>query len=79
MNIVIILAIVVAAGFVLFSLARGLIYFAQTSNDIANGNVDAAGVAHGHTMQNKMMFARVKWQAITILLLIVLGAVATNN
>lgn len=79
MNIVIILAIVIAAGFVLFSLARGLIYFAQTSNDIANGNVDAAGVAHGHRMQNKMMFARVKWQAITILLLIVLGAVAANS
>ena len=79
MNIVIIIAIVIAAGFVLFSLARGLVYFAQTSNDIANGNVDANGVAHGHTMQNKMMFARVKWQAITILLLIVLGAVAANN
>jgi uncharacterized membrane protein SpoIIM required for sporulation len=79
MNIVIIIAIVIAAGFVLFSLTRGLIYFAQTSNDIANGNVDASGVAHGHTMQNKMMFARVKWQAITILLLIVLGAVAANN
>lgn len=79
MNIVIIIAIVIAAGFVLFSLARGLVYFAQTSNDIANGNVDANGVAHGHTMQNKMMFARVKWQAITILLLIILGAVAANN
>jgi hypothetical protein len=79
MNIVIIIAIVIAAGFVLFSLARGLVYFAQTSSDIANGNVDANGVAHGHTMQNKMMFARVKWQAITILLLIILGAVAANN
>ena len=79
MNIAIIIAIVIAAGFVLFSLARGLVYFAQTSNDIANGNVDANGVAHGHTMQNKMMFARVKWQAITILLLIILGAVAANN
>ena len=79
MNIAIIVAIVIAAGFVLFSLARGLVYFAQTSNDIANGNVDANGVAHGHTMQNKMMFARVKWQAITILLLIILGAVAANN
>lgn len=79
MNTAIIIAIVIAAVFVLFSLARGLVYFAQTSNDIANGNVDANGVAHGHTMQNKMMFARVKWQAITILLLIILGAVAANN
>lgn len=79
MNYAIILAIVVAAGFVLFSLARGLIYFAQTSNDIANGRVDASGVAHGHSMQNKMMFARVKWQAITILLLVVLGFVAAGS
>lgn len=79
MNYAIILAIVVTAGLVLFSLARGLIYFAQTSNDIANGKVDAAGVAHGHSMQNKMMFARVKWQAITILLLVVLGFVAAGS
>ena len=79
MNTVIIIAIIIAAGFVLFSLVRGLIHFAKTSDDIANGNVDANGVAHGHVMQNKMMFARVKWQAITILLLIVLGAVAANN
>lgn len=79
MNYVVIAAIVIAAGFVLFSLARGLIYFAQTSNDIANGQVDAAGVAHGHTMQNRMMFARVKWQAITIVLLIILGALAANG
>ncbi len=79
MNIVIILAIIVAAGFVLFSLVRGLIYFANTSNDLANGTTTATGVNHGHAMQNKMMFARVKWQAITILLLVVLGMVASNG
>ena len=79
MNTAIILAIVVAAGFVVLSLAKGLIYFARTSDDIANGRVDASGVAHGHSMQNKMMFARVKWQAITILLLVVLGMVAANG
>lgn len=79
MNYAIIIAIVAAAALVLFSLARGLVYFAQTSDDIAKGNVDAAGVARGHAMQNKMMFARVKWQAITILLLVVLGFVAASN
>jgi hypothetical protein len=79
MNIVIILAIIVAAGFVLFSLVRGLIYFANTSNDLANGTGTTAGASQGHVMQNKMMFARVKWQAITIVLLVVLGMVAANG
>ncbi len=79
MNTLLIVAIAVAAAFVLFSLVRGLMYFANTSDDLANGRVDAQGVTHGHAMQNKMMFARVKWQAITILLLVGLGALAANG
>lgn len=75
MSYAIILAIVVAAGFVLFSLVRGLVYFAQTSDNLTNGT----GPSQGHLMQNKMMFARVKWQAITILLLVIMGAVAAAN
>ncbi len=75
MNYVIILLIVAAAGMVLFSLARGLFFFAQTSNELANGD----GPNPGHVRQNQMMFARVKWQAITILLLIVLGLVASQG
>jgi hypothetical protein len=76
MEIVIILAIAAAALLVLASLVRGLIYFARTSNALANGT---DGVAEGHLMQNRMMFARVKWQAITIVLLVILGAVAAGN
>ena len=75
MSYAIILAIVIAAGFVLFSLVRGLIYFAQTSDNLTNGT----GPSQGHLMQNKMMFARVKWQAITILLLVIMGAIAAAN
>ena len=76
MEIVIIIAIAAAALLVLASLVRGLIYFARTSNALANGG---DGVSEGHLMQNRMMFARVKWQAITILLLVILGAVAAAN
>lgn len=76
MEIVIILAIAAAALLVLASLVRGLIYFARTSNALANGT---DGVSEGHLMQNRMMFARVKWQAITIVLLVILGAVAAGN
>ncbi len=74
MNIAIILLIVAAAGMVLFSLVRGLIFFGQSR--------EAAMTADGtdlHMMQNRMMFARVKWQAITIILLVVLGLVAASN
>ena len=60
----------------LASLVRGLIYFARTSNALANGE---EGASEGHMMQNRMMFARVKWQAITIVLLVILGAVAAGN
>jgi hypothetical protein len=73
MSYAIILAIIIASGFVLFSLVRGLIYFAQTSDNLTNGT----GPSQGHLMQNKMMFARVKWQAITILLLVAIGALAS--
>lgn len=73
MNWFIILLIVVSAGFVLFSLIRGLVYFLRASDAVHEGS----GPSEMHLMQNKMMFARVKWQAITILLLIVLGFVAS--
>lgn len=72
MNWIIILLILAAAGMVLFSLARGLLYFARTHDAAHQGD----GPSAMHLAQNRMMFARVKWQAIAILLLIVLGFVA---
>ena len=68
--------IVISALFVLISLARGLVHFARTSNELANGGSSTGGPSAGHVMQNKMMFARVKWQAITVLLLVALGMIA---
>jgi hypothetical protein len=79
MNYAIIIAIVIAALLVLVSLVRGLIHFARTSDDLANGVADTGGPSAGHVMQNKMMFARVKWQAITIILLVILGVVAGGS
>ena len=67
--------IIVAVGFVLFSLARGLFYFAKAGSALQTDD----GPSEMHLMQNKMMFARVKWQAITILLLVVVGIAAANN
>lgn len=74
MNILLVLGVVVAAGFVLFSLARGLFYFSQGHRAALEGTVE-----ENQIMQNKMMMARVKWQAITVILLVLIGFLAAGN
>jgi hypothetical protein len=74
MQVLLILAVVVAAGFVLFSLARGLFYFSQGHRAAMDGTVH-----ENQVMQNKMMMARVKWQAITIILLVLIGFFAAGS
>ncbi|MDZ3831793.1 MAG: HIG1 domain-containing protein [Sphingopyxis sp.] len=74
MQIILVLAVVVAAGFVLFSLARGLFYFSQGHRAALEGTVE-----ENQLMQNKMMMARVKWQAITIILLVLVGVLAAGG
>ncbi len=74
MEILLVLAVVVAAGFVLFSLARGLFYFSQGHRAAIEGKAE-----ENQLMQNRMMMARVKWQAITIILLIIIGVTAAGN
>ncbi|MGV1684753.1 HIG1 domain-containing protein [Sphingopyxis sp. NJF-3] len=74
MTILLVLAVIVAAGLVLFALARGLFYFAQGHRAAMDGT------AHDNqVMQNKMMMARVKWQAITIILLVLIGFLAAGS
>jgi hypothetical protein len=68
MNILLILLIIVTAGLVVFALARGLHAFAN----MKPAELDDDGIPKSLNMQNKMMFARVKWQAITILLIVIL-------
>ncbi|HZG33645.1 HIG1 domain-containing protein [Sphingopyxis sp. YF1] len=74
MEILLVLGVVVAAGFVLFSLARGLLYFAQGHRAAIDGKVE-----ENQRLQNRMMMARVKWQAITIILLVLIGFVAAGK
>lgn len=74
MQILLILAVVVAAGLVLFALARGLLYFAQGHRAALDGTVE-----ENQLMQNRMMMARVKWQAITIILLVLIGVLAAGS
>ncbi len=68
MSYILILLIVLMAGAVVFALVRGLIAFVNMEPD----DVDADGITASHKKQNEMMFARVKYQAIAVVLVALL-------
>jgi Hypoxia induced protein conserved region len=76
MNILLILLLLVAMGFVVFAVVRGLMAFANMKPN----EVDENGVPKSLVIQNKMMFSRVKWQAIAIIIVVILllGKAAAN-
>jgi Hypoxia induced protein conserved region len=71
MGAVLIIALVVAMGFVVFAVVRGLRAFAQMDRN----DVDENGIPKSLVMQNQMMFSRIKWQAVAVALvaIIVIG------
>ena len=71
MNAILIIGVVVAAALVLAALARGLFHFTRSHQAMLDGTLK-----ENQMMQNRMMMARVKWQAITILLLVLIGIFA---
>lgn len=77
MEILLIIGLFIVMGLVVYALARGLHAFADMKPD----DVDENGIPRSLSRQNQMMFARVKWQAVAIvivmLLLVVGGAVAS--
>lgn len=74
MDAILIIAVIAAALMVVVSLGRGLFHFSQSHH--AEG---ADGVLNNQLMQNRMMMARIKWQAITIIILILIGVVAAGR
>jgi hypothetical protein len=76
MDTFLILLLLVAMGFVVVAVVRGLRAFANMQPN----EVDENGVPKSLVIQNKMMFSRVKWQAIAILLVVIimLGRGATT-
>ncbi len=68
MSYVLILLILLSAGAVVYALVRGLIAFVNMEPE----DVDADGVTASHKKQNEMMFARVKYQAIAVILVALL-------
>jgi Hypoxia induced protein conserved region len=68
MNILFIILIIFAMGAVVFAVVRGLHAFA----DMQPADLDENGIPKSLSRQNKMMFSRVKWQAIAIIGLVLL-------
>lgn len=70
MNTVLVIAIVILAILVLVSLVRGIVAFLQSTKlDLESGD---ERVKEMQLRQNKMMFARIKYQALAIVVVAVL-------
>ncbi len=75
MNYILIPIIVVLVIMVVVSLIRGIVAFMQsTKADLERGS--AQGATDAQLMQNKMMFARIKYQALAVVVVAVLLAVS---
>ncbi len=68
MDTFLILLLLIAMGFVVTAVVRGLRAFANMQPN----EVDENGVPKSLVIQNKMMFSRVKWQAIAVLVVVIL-------
>jgi Hypoxia induced protein conserved region len=68
MTFVLILLLLGALGAVLFAVVKGLHAFANMQPN----DVDDNGIPKSLALQNKMMFSRVKWQAIAIIIVALL-------
>jgi hypothetical protein len=65
-------ALIILMGMTLYSLLRGLNAFRQT----IDGDLDPEGALQLQLKQNKMMWARIKYQGAAVALVMVLLAVA---
>lgn len=75
MNWFLTLIIIALAVMVVVSLVRGIVAFLQTTKIDLNNQENAEYVAQMHAKQNKAMFARVKYQALAIVVVFVLLAI----
>jgi hypothetical protein len=70
MNTLLVLVIIALAVMVVISLVRGIIAFLQSSK--SDLNTPGTGATPMQLQQNKMMFARIKYQALAIVVVAVL-------
>ena len=74
MNYILIPLIVVLVIMVVVSLVRGIVAFLNSTKE--DLNYQGTGATPNQLMQNKMMFARIKYQALAVIVVAVLLAVA---
>ena len=75
MNYLLIAVLVVLCGLVVFSLIRGIVAFLKTTKiDLDSG--EAETVPEMQEMQNKAMFARIKYQAMAIAVIALIAVIA---
>lgn len=75
MNVILIIALVILMALVVFSLVRGVVAFLKTTKiDLESGEGET--VKEMQLMQNKAMFARIKYQALAVAVGAILLAVS---
>lgn len=78
MTALLIIALVILCGLVVFSLIRGIIAFLQTTKiDLENNTGET--VPEMQLLQNKAMFARIKYQALAIVVVALILLIAGGN
>lgn len=75
MNYILIPVLIVLMGLVIYSLVRGIIAFLNSTRDDLN-YPETTGATPNQLLQNKMMFARIKYQALAIVVVMILLAIA---
>ena len=76
MNAFLVIVLIVLMGLVLVSLVRGIVAFLRTTKiDLETGEGENA--TEMQLLQNKMMFARIKYQALAVVVLAVIMAIAS--
>lgn len=77
MTYILVPVIVVLMAMVVISLVKGIIAFLNSTRaDLDRG--EGAGASEMQLLQNKMMFARIKYQAAAVLVVAVLLAIAKS-
>lgn len=75
MNVILIITLVILMALVVFSLVRGVVAFLKTTKiDLELGEGET--VKEMQLMQNKAMFARIKYQALAVAVVAILLAVS---
>ena len=69
------IVLVILVALVVYSLVRGIVAFLKSTKlDLERD--DAEGASEMQLMQNKMMFARIKYQALAVVVVAILLAIA---